>query len=218
MGLRNWLARAFGGFSQRSSGTNFELATQTYLVVDTETTGFDTFNDRILSIGLLRMHEGRILLHGSAEILVDNNIELGNSPAIHGLTLDQLEGGVPEKSALEAFLTTLTPHDVLVAHYARFDREMLFHALERHGLPLPQNPWLDTMDVQTALEPQREGNAELLKLDTLLLYYNIEATRRHTALGDAYATARVLQQQLAGCAKAGITHSQQLRPRRTGLW
>ncbi len=217
MRIHALIAGLLGRGSTSSSRANFELAHQTYLVLDTETTGFDPHHDRILSIGLLRMQEGRILLHGSTEILIDHPGELGNSPTIHGLTLDQLENGVSERAALKAFLATITPQDILVAHYATFDRDMIFQALERHHLPLPKNTWLDTMDVQTALEPQREGNAELLKLDTLLLHYDIEATRRHSALGDAYATARVLQQQLSQCAQAGIQHSGQLRKPRTGL-
>lgn len=212
---RRWLSPSYQ--PRASNASNFVLADQSYWVLDTETTGFDLHQDRILSIGMVQIKRGRILMSTSSEVIIAGNAVLKNSPTIHGLTLEELNQGVSENEALKQWLEKIHPSDILVAHYATFDRGILYQAFERHGLTFPENIWLDTMDIQIALEPERAENAPLLTLDTLLLYYGIEGTKRHTALGDAYATARVLQHQLAQCHQRGWTNNSSIRPRRTGL-
>lgn len=187
-----------------------------YTVLDTETTGFAVGKDHILSIGLVRMSKGRILLKDSLEILINSTKNLGSSPAIHGLTREQLEGGVDEAEAIDLFEKAVKD-TTLVAHFASFDRDMLAALFTRNNRTLPANSWLDTMDIQVALEPEREGRADLLKLDMLLHHYKIDALRRHTAMGDAYSTARVLQHQLAELNKLNIVSSAQLAKKRIGL-
>lgn len=202
--------------SSRKAANPIQLHEADYTVLDTETTGFAVGKDHILSIGLVRMNQGRILLKDSIEIIINGAENLGSSPAIHGITQEQLENGVDEKTAIDLFEKAVKG-TTLVAHYARFDREMLAALFAKNDRLLPSNTWLDTMDIQVALEPQREGRAELLKLDELLHHYKIDALRRHTALGDAYSTARVLQHQLAELKNANVLWSNQLAKKRIGL-
>ena len=106
---------------------------------------------------------------------------------------------------------------VWVAHYASFDRDMLEALRRRAGGPARAVRWLDTMDLETALHPGKARNAEALKLDRLLAGCGIEAVQRHSALGDAFSTALLLQRQLAALRARGVHLSDALHRPRRGL-
>ncbi|MEY2962810.1 MAG: hypothetical protein RL754_71 [Bacteroidota bacterium] len=193
------------------------LAETSIVAIDTETTGFDTTNDRIVSIGVVRIQHGRILLNSAEERYIRLDGTLGSSPTIHGITRDNLDQALTESEAM-LWLLDYIGSDTLLAHYAKFDRNMLEALARRTSINIPQSIWLDTMDVEVALHPQKHGVADLLKLDTLLQEYDIEAVRRHTALGDAFSTALLFQKQLARCQRVGIHKASQVKAPRTGLW
>lgn len=195
---------------------NFRFDHGDFTVLDCETTGFDFKKDRILSIGLVKMRGGNIQLKSAVEIFIKQQNDLQESAFIHGITREQLAGGLNENEALEQYLKFIGD-DILVAHYALFDRNMLQEALRRQGMEKPANPWLDTMDLEIANYPDHEGHAGKLKLDALLEKKNISAVRRHTSLGDAYSTALLLQKQLKECAQNGVFESNQLHGRRNNL-
>lgn len=203
-------------FSTLKADETFNLHEVDYTVLDTETTGFTVGKDRILSIGLVRMRAGRILLKDSMEILINSSGNLGSSPAIHGLTQDQLKTGVESETAQELF-EQFVQNSVLVAHYAKFDRNMLTEFFASRDQPFTKYTWLDTMDLEVVLHPNKRGISKLLKLDHLLHQYGIEATSRHTALGDAFSTALLLQRQLSELKQAGVYFSTSLPKQRTGL-
>lgn len=205
-----------GFWRKKSASGPYNLQEQDYVVLDTETTGFHTSNDRILSIGVVRVQASNIVLNSAREWFIRFEEELGHSPTIHGITKDKLEAGLTEPEAVDAFLDYIG-NSVLVAHYATFDRAMLEALARRTGRNLQKNLWLDTMDIEVALEPAKHGSAEALKLDALLQQYDIEAVARHTALGDAFSTARLLQNQLARLRNSGIQSSDAIRPPRVGL-
>lgn len=205
----SWLSRL-------KKNANFRFDHGDFTVLDCETTGFDFKKDRILSIGLVKMRGGNIQIKSSIEIFIKQQKDLEESALIHGITKEQLANGLNEKEALEKYLKFIED-DIVVAHYAFFDRNMLEEALRRQGLENPANHWLDTMDIEVANYPDHQGNAEKLKLDTLLEKKKITAVRRHTALGDAYSTALLLQKQLKECAENGIFESNQLHGRRNTL-
>lgn len=200
----------------KKAAPNFNLHTQDYVVLDTETTGFHQKNDRIISIGLVRMRGAVILMKEAVEWYVKSDFDLGKSPEIHGITQENLVHAVGEAESVTQFQNFVSDA-VLVAHYARFDRNMLAEMAKRAGLPPAQNRWLDTMDVQVAVEPTMSEQAELLKLDSLLQRYDIEALARHTALGDAYSTALLFQRQLALLSHQGIQSFHALPKPRKGL-
>jgi DNA polymerase-3 subunit epsilon len=192
------------------------LEETTFCILDTETTGFNIHEDRILSIGIIRMNGSKILLKHSIELFIKPNKDLGTSPVIHGITLEDLEGGCSEEAAADRILDFIQD-DVVVAHFASFDRTMMEQLFKRTGRSIARNIWIDTMDVQVILEPSWQGQRELLKLDHLLNFYSIEAIKRHSALGDAYSTARIFQQQLSRCKQRGISNLSAFKAKRPGL-
>lgn len=192
------------------------LHQQEYVVLDTETTGFNMLTDRVISIGAVRMKNGQILLDQSFDFHVQIEGDLAKSAHVHGLTHQQLAHADTEAVVYKRLLDYVGSSPV-VAHYASFDQGMLDALAKRNGLSTIDSPWLDTMDAASVLHPSWSENAEKLSLDFQLQHHDITAVARHTALGDAYSTALLFQKQLHQLQRSGITHSHQLRPKRTTL-
>lgn len=170
------------GFPDTIAQTNF-------VVLDTETTGFDFKRDRILSIGALRIKNATIHPKAAFEVFVKQEIFASQTVEIHGILQQERTQQLPEVEALKILLKLLEKA-VLVAHHTAFDVGMLNHALHRNGLPKLKNPTLDTAILYNKSlkrsEQKKEGH---YTLDELAEKYNIPQTDRHTALGDAYITA-----------------------------
>ncbi len=167
-----------------------EMVEQTsFVVLDTETTGFDFKKDRILSIGALRIKNGIIQPEDAFEVFVKQEVFASKTVEIHGILKQEKTQQLTEIEALKVLLKLLE-NAVLVAHHTAFDVGMLNHALQRNGLPKLKNPTLDTAILYNKSlkksERKKEGH---YSLDTLAEKYDIPKTDRHTALGDAYITA-----------------------------
>jgi len=167
------------------------------LVLDTETTGLDPAQDRILSIGTVAVQQERICIHDSLNLLVANKQNNSEAISIHGIIPQESASGSQETIALAHFLKQLRA-DVIVAHHAAFDVTMLERAIQRTLLPrfFLYNPVLDTVFLTKKLahrDPDfkcfRRGR---ISLDDLCAHLDIAKHDRHTAWGDAYITAQIL--------------------------
>jgi DNA polymerase-3 subunit epsilon len=183
-------------------------AEQSYVVVDLETTGLDYHKDRVISVGAFRLSEGRVKLGEMFSEYVNpgRNIPV-ESIRVHGVVPDKCRDARPAWEVFEDFLDYLGS-DVLVAHHALFDLFFINWVMkEQYGFRL-QNLVVDTVLMcRTALiEPdfygQRVG-AKRCSLDALAERYGIEVPERHTALGDALATALIFQRLLPLLAEQG---------------
>ncbi len=160
-----------------------------FVVLDTETTGFDFKKDRILSIGALRVRNSTILAKDAMEVFVKQDRFDAKTVAIHGILKEEKTLQMEEIEALKLLLPLLE-NAILVAHHTAFDVGMLNHALKRNGLPKLKNLTLDTAILYNRSLPKSQRKIEgHYSLDTLAETFNIPKTDRHTALGDAYITA-----------------------------
>ncbi len=169
-----------------------------YLVLDTETTGLDIRNAQLLSVGFLEITKGEkygiVLLKSAKEYFIKNlSIEEKDAIAIHGIRNTDLKSKGDHIEKVLPKLLLVLKGKTLVAHHARFDAAILQKYLSQHyGIPL-LNPIIDTAYIARKLD--RKGlelpplSDDKYKLDALCTAYNVEQTNRHTALGDAYATA-----------------------------
>ena len=161
----------------------------TFVVLDTETTGFDFKKDRMLSIGALRLKNSSILAKDAFEVFLNQTTFDTKTVEIHGILK---KGKVKRITELEGIkiLLKLLENAVIVAHHSSFDVGMLNEALLRHGLPKLLNKKLDTEVLFNRSLPrvQRKKDGHY-SLDVLCEAFNIPKTDRHTALGDAYITA-----------------------------
>lgn len=167
-----------------------------FVVLDTETTGLDPSQDRLLSLGAVGVCGGAINLQDRLEVTFSGASVGGVSAApIHGLVTRDLHGGTAEHEGLLELLTYLGA-DVLVAHHAAFDVAVLSAALSRLQAPPLANAVVDTGHLARRLEKgavMGDINAQRPQsLDALAARFGFDIMHRHSASGDALVTAQVL--------------------------
>ncbi|QKJ63098.1 PolC-type DNA polymerase III [Flavobacterium sp. M31R6] len=161
-----------------------------FVVLDTETTGFDYDNDRILCIGAVVLQNNVIAIPDSFEIYIHQDHYDKSSAQIHGILKDWVMDKPSELEALQKFLDFLGD-DIIIAHHTIFDITMINMALERNGLPQLTNKTLDTAYLykKTLIMSNLLERKENYALDDLADKFDISKKDRHTAMGDAYITA-----------------------------
>ncbi|MCP2026024.1 DNA polymerase-3 subunit epsilon [Flavobacterium sp. HSC-32F16] len=169
---------------------NITIEETRFVVLDTETTGFDYENDRILCIGALALQNGIISVQDSFEIYLQQDHYDKSTAQIHGILRDFILKRPTELEALEQFSAFLGD-SIIIAHHTIFDVTMINKALERNGLPQLTNKTLDTAYLykKTLIKSHLFERKDHYTLDDLADKFDISKKDRHTALGDAYITA-----------------------------
>lgn len=167
-----------------------DLNSTRFVVLDTETTGFDYNNDRILCIGAVVLQNNTISIQDSFEIYIEQELYNKASAQIHGILRDFILNHPKESEALEQFLTFLGD-SIIIAHHTKFDVTMINNALERNGFSKLKNKTLDTAELykKSLLVSPILERKDHYSLDDLAEKFDISTKDRHTALGDAYITA-----------------------------
>jgi DNA polymerase-3 subunit epsilon len=182
----------FWGKSEKSSDEeqSNDIDATRFVVLDTETTGFDYTNDRILCIGAIVLQNNTIPIHDSFEIFIQQEHYDQTTAKIHGILKEYVIDQPNELEALQQFLTFLGD-SIIIAHHTIFDITMINKALERNGLPKLTNKTLDTAMLykKTLLVSNLLERKDNYSLDELADKFDISKKDRHTAMGDAYITA-----------------------------
>jgi DNA polymerase-3 subunit epsilon len=176
------------------------LAALAYTVFDTETTGLNpSQGDEIVSIGAVRIVNGRLLRHETFEQLVNPQREMSpEARAITGLSHELLARQPDIARVLPAF-DAFCAETVLVAHNAAFDLRFLHLKEEATGIAFTQ-PVLDTLLLSAVLHPNLAANS----LEAIAERLGVSPIGRHTALGDAIMTAEVFLRMLPLLSDRGI--------------
>jgi DNA polymerase-3 subunit epsilon len=169
---------------------NITIEETRFVVLDTETTGFDYDNDRILCIGALVLQNSVISVQNSFEVYLQQDHYDKSTAQIHGILKDFIIKRPSELEALQQFLD-FVGDSVIIAHHTIFDVTMINKALERNNLPQLTNPRLDTAYLykKTLIKSHLFERKDHYTLDDLADKFDISKKDRHTALGDAYITA-----------------------------
>lgn len=169
---------------------NISIEDTRFVVLDTETTGFDYENDRILCIGALVLQNGVISVQNSLEVYIEQAHYDKSTAQIHGILKAFILKRPSELEALQQFLAFLGD-SIIIAHHTIFDVTMINKALERNGLPELKNHRLDTAFLykKTLIKSHLFERKDHYTLDDLADKFDISKKDRHTALGDAYITA-----------------------------
>ncbi|WP_437395654.1 3'-5' exonuclease [Flagellimonas lutimaris] len=167
-----------------------DIHENTFVVLDTETTGFSMTKDRMLCIGALKLLDNNIVVKESFEVYIQQEHYNTESAEIHGILKKTKRNSISELDALKQFLVYAKNH-ILVGHHVMFDINMINAALKRNGLPKLKNKTLDTesLYIRTLLISTVVQQKERYSLDDLAKKFSISRKDRHTALGDAYITA-----------------------------
>lgn len=162
-----------------------------WVVVDTETSGLDPAQDTLLSIGAVAVDDTGIRIGDSFEVVLRNDAAgSAENVVVHGIGHGAQSVGVPAAEALTAFADYVADAPYIGFH-TDFDREVLERAFAAAGTPAPAAAWLDLAQVAAALVPDQHNRGGR-SLDDWLAWFAIETTSRHSAAGDALATAELL--------------------------
>ncbi|WP_406721016.1 exonuclease domain-containing protein [Thioclava litoralis] len=173
----------------------------TYVVFDTETTGLDPQRDAIVQIAGQRIVNGRV--SETFDMLVNPARPIPTSAtAIHGISDEMVAQAPSVADALSAF-HHFAKDAVLVAHNAPFDIGLLQAAEQTHRLGYQfDHPVLDTVLLSAILF----GQSQTHTLDALCdrLGIIIAPELRHSAMGDADATASAFLRMLPALKSKGL--------------
>lgn len=152
---------------------------------DTETTGLDFRESRIIELAMLIIEDGKIEEY-------DEFINVGfdlppRITEITGITDEMLiTEGISEAIVAEDLKSHLTPGTLMIAHNCQFDLTFVYGLLKRHYPDEAEDivsnlNWIDTV---TVLKDRKEFPHKLIDA---VKYYGIEEVNFHRAIDDTKA-------------------------------
>ena len=161
----------------------------TFVIFDTETTGFSPVNDRVLEIGAVKVRDGKKL--GEKTWLINPKRSIPwYVENVHHISAEMLKDCPTFAQVYPEFLEFIDG-SVLIAHNAPFDIRMMSAEAARAGMPAPKNAVLDSLalfrnwypdlkshqlgDIVDLLDISREGmHAHRATDDSLFVYLAIQ--------------------------------------------
>ncbi|MFP1632388.1 DUF294 nucleotidyltransferase-like domain-containing protein [Zhengella sp. ZM62] len=168
--------------------------------LDTETTGLDPKKARIVQIGAVHIDNGKVRPADSFEKLVDPGEAIpAQSSAIHGITnaMVRLARPFPEVwRAMQAFIGTR----LVVGYAIGFDVAVLERECVRAGMRWTRPRTLCVRLLAQLANP----NLPEYSLDVIASWLDVAIVGRHSALGDAVATAEIFTALVPKLEAVGI--------------
>ena len=178
------------------------LQRRAHVVFDTETTGLLPHKDEVVQIGARRIVNGRMIEAERFDTLVRPGMPIpAASTKIHHIT-DEMVADAPNMTTAGKRFHGFCKGSVMVAHNAPFDMAFMHKYSTAMGVTF-DHPVLDTVLLSAVVF----GESAEHTLDALAdrLGVTIPEPLRHTALGDATATAQIYCKLLPLLEARGIT-------------
>lgn len=179
------------------------LTGQSFLVLDTETTGL--YDGEIVQLALIDS-DGQTWIN---TLIKPVKPIPADATAIHGIT-DEMCKDAPSWPEVADILKSDLHGKRLVVYNAVFDRGMMHKSQERHNLPKIE--WKDIASWHCAMEAYAEywgdynsyrGNFKWQKLEAAAGRCGVKVENAHQALGDCLMTLGVVKHMLESEAKNG---------------
>lgn len=176
-------------------------------VLDLESTGVDTANDRIVTAYVGELDAFGNVIGGREWLIRPDGFEIpAGATAVHGITTKYArEHGQDFAEAMSEIAVALTGSGVAVSgHNLAYDMSLLAHELHRAGYPDPVElieslNLVDTYVIDKQLVPYRRGSG-MRKLTAIAELYGVTLSDEdaHGAQADAVASGRVALAMLDG--------------------
>lgn len=165
---------------------NISIKESEFAVLDFETTGTSSKQNRVIEIGIVHVKNNKIVDSFQSFIHPGCNIP----PFINSLTgiNDEHVRDAPFFEDIVSDILEFIGDSVIVAHNLQFDYSFLKSELSRAELLLPENAKLCTLKLARKLYPDLKSKS----LSSLVKYFRIRHKDVHRALGDATVTAKML--------------------------
>lgn len=195
-----------GAVVKKSSSEDFDAP---IVVLDFETTGLNTKEDRITEIGAVKLVKGKIV--DSYSKLVNPGRPLSEQIVrLTGITDQMLANAPKAHEVLPEFLEFLGDCPI-AAHNAKFDMGMLKSELARINLK-HESAVIDTLFLAQRLYPEMPR----YRLGTLCRHLGVSLKNAHRAVHDAKATAECLAIMLDECRRRGANTFEEIDKVLTG--
>ena len=177
-----------------------------FTVFDTETTGLrPSQGDELISIGAVGVHGGEVTESRFFDEFINPGMDIPKaSIRIHGIT-DDVVAGKPGANAVVPRFREFVGDTVLVAHNAAFDLTYLKLKEAETGARF-DHVVLDTLLISVFLDRDTDDHS----LETIAKRHGVTIENRHSALGDAVATARIFAAMLERLEARGVSTLDQL--------
>ncbi|SFL94578.1 DNA polymerase-3 subunit epsilon [Gracilibacillus orientalis] len=175
----------------------------TVVVFDIETTGFYPYSgDRILSIGAVKMKGSEIL----KDQLFYKTVYSESPPSeeiatLTGITKTELNQAAPLPEVLRQFFQFVRS-DTLIAHHSSHEKQFMKQASWTALKTSFQHRIIDTSFLTKVVSP----GVSLVTLDEWCDHHGVDISRRHHALYDAAATAKLWSQNVKKVEEMGFTN------------
>ena len=169
------------------------------VVADTETTGLDTANDRIIEIAAVRILNGATQDDRFSEMVQPGIPIPPRSTEIHGIVDADVAGARAFPDVMARF-SDWTGSDVLIGYSLGFDLAVLEAEHTRAGIDWVAPRSLCVRQLMQIAAPDLPGQT----LEIAAEWLGIEITDRHRALGDALVTAQVFNALIDKLKARGI--------------
>lgn len=157
------------------------------IVLDTETTGFSKYKDRIVELGAIKLVEGKPV--DSIEFLINPTFTIPQRVIeVHGISNEMVRGKPDETYYVPKFIEFIKDSTLIIGHNVSFDIGFLEEMLRRSGYALNCS-YLDTLKFSREIFPHSPNH----KLTTLAEYLNLPLSEAHRALSDVETTIHLLR-------------------------
>ena len=178
-------------------GTLINKYTPNYVIFDLETTGISPNYDEVIEISALKVKGCEVVDEFNTLVNPGRKIPFG-ATKVNGIT-NAMVAEAPAFSHVLAEFLDFAEGLVLVGHnIARFDMKFIWRDAEQYFGEIPQNNYVDTLQVARKHLPKIEHH----RLVDLAEHYGISSEGAHRALNDCYMNQKVYECMVAEMREA----------------
>ncbi len=168
------------------------MANITFVIFDTETTGFSPANDRLVELGAVKVRDGKKL--GEKTWLINPQRYIPYYVQnVHHITPDMVKDRPTFAQIYPEFLEFIDG-SVLIAHNAPFDVRFISAEAGRNGMPAPKNAVLDSLVLFRTWYPDLPSH----RVEDLINLFDIstDGLQEHRATDDSLFVYYAIQKEM----------------------